>query len=79
MPGLLDGAIALVVRCLQKNLSIGLIEVGGDPKPMEKGDFYKMKFRVDAQPIVEAGGDLGRDEVTLRAARTSPLAALRHG
>jgi hypothetical protein len=51
-----DGAIALVVRCLQKDLSIGVIEIGGDPKPMEKGDYYKMKFRVDAQPIVEASG-----------------------
>jgi hypothetical protein len=51
-----DGAVALVIRCLQKDLSIGVIEVGGDPKPMGKGDFYKLKFRVDTQPIVDAGG-----------------------
>jgi hypothetical protein len=30
-----DGAVALAVRCLQKDLSIGVIELGDDPKPME--------------------------------------------
>ena len=51
-----DGAVALAVRCLQKDLSIGVIELGDDPKPMEKGDVYELKFRVDAQPIVDADG-----------------------
>jgi hypothetical protein len=51
-----DGAVALAVRCLQKDLSIGVIELGDDPKPMEKGDVYELKFRVDTQPIVDAEG-----------------------
>jgi hypothetical protein len=51
-----DGGIVLAVRCLQKTLSIGIIEIGEDPKPIEKGDLYLFKFRVDTLPIVETGG-----------------------
>jgi hypothetical protein len=35
-----DDGIVLAVRCLQKSLSIGIIEVGDDPKPVEKGDLF---------------------------------------
>lgn len=74
-----DGAIALVVRCLQKDLSIGVIEIGGDPKPMEKGDYYKMKFRVDAQPIVDAGG-LAISDRLIQVKTDRPLAkSIRDG
>jgi hypothetical protein len=44
------------VRCLQKTLSIGIMEAGSDPKPVEKGDLFLMKFRVDSLPVVETGG-----------------------
>jgi hypothetical protein len=74
-----DGAMALVVRCLQKDLSIGVIEIGGDPKPMEKGDYYKMKFRVDAQPIVDAGG-LAISDRLIQVKTDRPLAkSIRDG
>jgi hypothetical protein len=51
-----DGGIFLAVRCLQKTLSIGIMQVGSDPKPVEKGDLFLMKFRVDSLPVVETGG-----------------------
>jgi hypothetical protein len=74
-----DGAIALAVRCLQRNLSIGLIEVGGDPKPIAKGAFYKMKFRVDNQPIVEAAGVAISDRLIQVVTEPSLVKSIRDG
>lgn len=51
-----DGSTALAVRCLQKKLSIGLIDMGSDPKPFSEADLFALKFRVDKQPVVETAG-----------------------
>jgi hypothetical protein len=73
------------VRCLQKNLSIGIVELDSDPKPMAKGDYYKFKFRVDAQPVVEAAGiaiserliQVDTDKSLVRSIRDGKETALR--
>jgi hypothetical protein len=74
-----DGAIALAVRCLQKYLSIGIIELGGDPKPMGKGDVYKLKFRVDAQPIVDAQGLVINERLIQVLTEKSLVKSIREG
>lgn len=51
-----DGSIGLAVRCLQKTLSIGLVDIGGDPKPLQKDALFKVRFKVDDQPIVDSIG-----------------------
>ncbi|MDP9147917.1 MAG: hypothetical protein M3N22_09670 [Acidobacteriota bacterium] len=70
---------AFAVRCLQKNLSIGVIETGSDPKPMEKGDFYKFKFRVDAQPVVDAAGIVINDRLIQVVTEKSLVKSIRDG
>jgi hypothetical protein len=74
-----DGGIALAVRCLQKNLSIGVIEIGSDPKPMEKGDLFLFKFRVDTQPVVETGGVAIGDRLIQLVTEKALVKAIRDG
>jgi len=74
-----DGGYALAVRCLQKHLSIGVMEIGNDPKPMEKGDFYKLKFRVDAQPIVDADGLVISDRLIQVTTERTLVKSIRDG
>jgi hypothetical protein len=51
-----DGRTGLVVRCIRKKLSLAILEVGGDPKPLNQGDTFELKFKIDKQPIVDAKG-----------------------
>ena len=51
-----DGSTALAVRCLQKKLSIGLIDIGSDQTPYTEKEIYAFKFRVEKQPIRETVG-----------------------
>jgi len=74
-----DGAVALAVRCLQRTLSIGLIEIGGDPKPVAKGDIYKMKFRVDSTPAVDAEGIAISDRLIQVVTAPSLVKSIRDG
>jgi hypothetical protein len=74
-----DGGYALAVRCIQKTLSIGIAEIGSDPKPLEKGDFYKFRFRVDAQPIVDANGLVISDRLIQVATERDLVRSIRDG
>ena len=74
-----DGGIVLAVRCLQKNLSIGIIEVGEDPKPIEKGDLFSFKFRVDTLPIVETAGVAIGDRLVQVITEKSLVKSIRDG
>ena len=74
-----DGGIVLAVRCLQKNLSIGIIEAGNDPKPIEKGDLFLLKFRVDASPIVETGGIAISDRLIQAVTEKAMVKSIRDG
>jgi hypothetical protein len=74
-----DGGIALAVRCLQKTLSIGIMEVGNDPKPIEKGDLFLLKFRVDSLPIVETGGIAIGDRLVQVITEKSLVKSIRDG
>jgi hypothetical protein len=74
-----DGGYALAVRCLQKHLSIGVMGIGNEPKPMEKGDFYKFKFRVDAQPIVDAAGIVISDRLIQLDTEKALVRSIRDG
>jgi hypothetical protein len=58
-----DGDIGFGVRCLQHNLSLAVMVAGSDPKPLEKGDVYSIKLRVDGQPTVETNGLAINDRV----------------
>jgi hypothetical protein len=51
-----DGGIGLAVRCLRKDLSIGILDMSPDPNPLTRGDRFNFSFRVDKTPIVEAEG-----------------------
>jgi hypothetical protein len=80
-----DQGIVLAVRCIQKELSIAMIEAGPDQKPLQTGDAFKLKFRIDTQPIVEAVGvaidnrviQVFTEKSTVRAMRDGREAAVR--
>jgi hypothetical protein len=74
-----DGGIILAVRCLQKTLSIGIMEAGNDPKPIEKGDFFLLKFRVDEQPIVESAGIAISDRLIQVETEKALIKSIRDG
>jgi hypothetical protein len=74
-----EGDVGLAVRCLQKNLSIGVLEIGDDPKPIEKGDLFKFKFRVDAQPVIEAAGMAISDRLIQVETEKATVKAIRDG
>lgn len=74
-----DGSLALAVRCLQKNLSIGIGEIGLDPKPIQKGDYFAFKFRIDTQPVVEAAGIAISDRLIQVVTERSLVKAIRDG
>ena len=52
----IDGRTGLVVRCLQKKLSLAVLEMSNDPKPLAEKDAFTLKFRVDKQPVTESVG-----------------------
>ena len=74
-----DGSNILAVRCIQKNLSLAMMEVGGDPKPVTKGDLFAYKFRVDKQPIVEVYGEAINERLIQIATEKSLVKAMRAG
>lgn len=74
-----DGAIGFGVRCLQKTLSIGIIQLGADPKPMGKGDLFKIKFRIDAQPVVDSAGVAISDRLIQVVTAQSLVKSIRDG
>jgi hypothetical protein len=53
-----DGLLA--VRCIQKVLTLAVTQSGADFK---EGDLFRIKFRADANPIVETAGDAINDTV----------------
>jgi hypothetical protein len=80
-----DQGTALAVRCIQKKLSIAMIEAGPDQKPLQTGDEFKLKFRVDLEPVVETSGvaidnrviQVATDHATVKAMREGREAAVR--
>ncbi|OKO69887.1 hypothetical protein [Bradyrhizobium sp. NAS96.2] len=50
-----DG-VGLGVRCLRKVLSVGIVDMSPDPKPLDRGAKYSFSFRVDKSPVVETEG-----------------------
>jgi hypothetical protein len=65
--------------------SFGLVELGGDPKPMTQGDVFKIKIRIDQKPIHETAGiaiserliQIPSDNDTWREIRNSKEIAVR--
>lgn len=51
-----NDAFALAVRCLRKNLSLGVLDVSSDPNPLTTGESFKFAFRVDKNPVIETKG-----------------------
>jgi hypothetical protein len=76
---------ALAVRCLQRQLTVVVMRVGGDPSPFIVGKWYSFKFRVDQRSVVEAEGkvihprviDVHIDLDFIRAIRDSNETAMR--
>lgn len=79
-----DG-IGFFVRCLQKDLSFAIGIASADPKPLEKGDIYLIKLRMDGRPVIETKGiaisdrliQLVTEKQWVRAARDAKETALR--
>jgi hypothetical protein len=74
-----DGGIAIAVRCIQKTLTIGIMQVGDDPKPIQKGDLFLFKFRVDTQPVVETGGVAIGDRLVQVVTEKALVKSIRDG
>jgi hypothetical protein len=74
-----DGSIGLAIRCLRKDLSIGLINLGADPKPLAKGDLYDIKFRVGEQAIVTSKGVAINERLIQVDTEQSIVKSIRNG
>jgi hypothetical protein len=74
-----DGDLGLGIRCIQKQLTIGLMELGGDPKPMTEGQQFAIKFKVDKQPVVDADGIAISPRLIQVEATKSLVKAIRDG
>ncbi len=74
-----DGGIAIAVRCIQKTLTIGIMQVGDDPKPIEKGDLFLFKFRVDSLPVVETAGVAIADRLVQVVTEKALVKSIREG
>jgi hypothetical protein len=80
-----DQGIALAVRCIQKKLTIAMIEAGPDQKPLQTGEAFKLKFRVDLEPVLETAGvaidnrviQVVTDKSTVKAMQEGREAAVR--
>ena len=51
-----SAGLGLAVRCIKKELSLALLDLSNDPKPLATGDVFALKLRTDKQPIREAFG-----------------------
>jgi hypothetical protein len=47
---------ALVVRCIEKDLSLAILEAANDPNPLTLGVTYVVKLRTDKEPIMTSVG-----------------------
>jgi hypothetical protein len=74
-----DQGIAVAVRCIQKELSIAVLDIGFDQKPLRKDDAFKLKFRVDNQPAVESYGMAIGDRTIQVATEKDLVKAIRDG
>lgn len=74
-----DGRVGLVVRCIQKELSIGMIDMGADQKPLKKGDVFELKFRVDTLPVAKAYGEAISDRLIQVVTEKGLVKSIRDG
>jgi len=74
-----DGGVGLVVRCLQKTLTIALVDLGADPKPLAKGELYNLKFRVGEQAIVASRGVVINERLIQVDTQQSLVKSIRDG
>jgi hypothetical protein len=52
-----DGATkAFIVRCIENELSLAILDMGDDPHPFAAGDKFRVNLRVDKLPIIETDG-----------------------
>lgn len=74
-----DGTYILIIRCLQKKLSIAVMEAGPDPKPLTEGALFAFKFKVDKQPVVETAGEAISGRLIQLDTEKSLVKAIRGG
>ncbi len=73
-----DG-IGLGVRCLRKVLSIGILDMSPDPKPLARGAKYSFSFRVDKGAVVETEGAAISERLIQVATEKSLVKSIRDG
>lgn len=70
---------ALGVRCLEKHLSIGIMDASTETTQLAVATVFKLKFRIDKQPVVEAGGVAVDERLIEVVTEKSLVKAMRNG
>jgi hypothetical protein len=47
---------ALVIRCIEKDLSIAILDAANDPRPLDVGTTFVVKLRTDKEPVMTSIG-----------------------
>ncbi|AVT76597.1 hypothetical protein RPPS3_25340 [Rhodopseudomonas palustris] len=74
-----SGGAALGVRCIGKTLSLAMMELGDYARPINEGDRFEFKFRVDKGEVVALSGVAIGGRLIQIAAPRSLVRAMREG
>lgn len=74
-----NGGTALAVRCIEKDLSIAVIDSSQDPKPLKVGTAYVVKMRTDKEPIMTTAGKAIGDRLIQFDTQADMVRTIRKG
>jgi hypothetical protein len=70
---------ALAVRCIEKELTIAVIDSSQDPKPLKRGAAYVVKLRTDKEPIMTTFGKAINDRLIQVDTQADMVRTIRKG
>jgi hypothetical protein len=70
---------ALTIRCIEKELSIAVLDNASDPKPLKVGTAYIVKLRTDKEPIMTTVGKVINDRLIQVDTQADMVRTIRKG
>lgn len=70
---------ALTIRCIEKELSIAVLDSTSDPKPLKVGTGYIVKLRTDKEPIMTTIGKAINERLIQVSTQADMVRTIRKG
>jgi hypothetical protein len=74
-----DAGVGLAVRCIEGDLTIGVLDMSPDPKPLPIGGKFVIKLRIDKEPIMTTVGQAISDRLIQVSTQADMVRTIRKG